>query len=90
MSSRTSCKSDTSSFPEVLARLVHELMQIREGAVPAIALEPTPPERWEDEEFIYLEADLHGKAGSDIDICIHSGRAFIRMEQSPAGPMYSP
>jgi hypothetical protein len=62
-------------------------MQIRDGVVPAIALEPTPPERWEDGEFIYLEADLHGEAGPDIDICLHSGRVFIRMVQPPTGPM---
>ncbi len=63
-------------------------MQIRDGEVPALTLEPTPPERWEDEEFIYLEADLHGGAGPDIDICLHSGRAFIRMVQPPTGPIY--
>ena len=81
--------SDMSLLPEALARLVQELMQIRDGVVPAVALHPTPPERWEDEEFIYLEVDLHGEPGPDIDICIHhSGRAFIRMEQSPAGPKY--
>jgi hypothetical protein len=79
--------SDPSSLPEVLARLVRELTQIRDGVVPAVALQPTPPERWEDEEFIYLEADLHGEAGHDIDICIHSCRVFIRMVQPPPGPM---
>jgi hypothetical protein len=75
-------------MPEVLARLVQELMRIHDDVVPAVAIHPAPPERWEDEEFIYLEAELDGEPGPDIDICIHSGRAFIRIEQSPVGPMY--
>jgi hypothetical protein len=79
---------DMSLLPEALARLVQELMQIRDHVTPVAAFHPTPPERWEDEEFIYLEVDLHGDLGLDIDICIHhSGRAFIRMDQSPAGPI---
>jgi len=79
-----------SLLPDALARFVQELMRIRDGIVPTVALHPTPPEWWEDEEFIYLEADLHGEPGPDIDICIHSGRAFIRMEQFRAGPMLPP
>jgi len=90
MESRTLVLADTSLLPEVLGQLLQELMQIRDRVRPAVALHPTSPVRWEDEEFIYLEADLHGEPGADIDICIHSGRAFIRMEQSPAGPVYPP
>jgi hypothetical protein len=79
--------SDMSLLPEALARLVRELMQIRDRVTPSAAFHPTPPERWEDEEFIYLQVDLQGDPGPEIDICIHhSGRAFIRMHQSPAGP----
>jgi hypothetical protein len=82
-------RSDMSLLPEALARLVQELMQIRDRVTPAAAFHPTPPERWDDEEFIYLEVDLHGDLGADIDICIHhSGPVFIRMDQSPAGPIY--
>jgi hypothetical protein len=81
--------SDMSLLPEALARLMQELMQIRDRVTPAATFDPTPPERWEDEEFIYLEVDLNGDLGLDIDICIHhSGRAFIRMDQSPSGPIY--
>jgi len=90
MESRTSVLAEMSLLPEVLGQLLQELMQIRDGVRPAVALHPTSPERWEDEEFIYMEADLHGEPGADIDICIHSGRAFIRMERSPAGPRYLP
>ena len=75
-------------LPEALARLVQELMQIRDRVTKGAAFHPTPPERWEDEEFIYLQVDLQGDPGPDIDICIHSGRVFIRMDQSPAGPIY--
>jgi hypothetical protein len=80
MNSRTPCISDMSLLPELLARLVQELMRIRDGVVPSVAHHPTPTERWEDEEFIYLETELHKEPGPVIDICIHSGRAFIRME----------
>ena len=78
------------AVPQLLAHLLREMVQIRDGVRPAVALHGTPPERWEDEEFIYLEADLPGEPGPDIDICFHSGRAFIRMERSPAGPMSPP
>ncbi len=78
--------SDMSLLPEALAGLVRELMQIRDRVTSAAAFRPRPPERWEDEEFIYLEVDLHGDSGPDIDICIHhSGRALIRMVQPLVG-----
>ncbi len=41
MNSRHSCIPDMSLLPEVLARLVQELMQIRDGVTPAVALHPT-------------------------------------------------
>ena len=90
MNSRTLCVSDRSSFSDILARLVHELMLIHDGVAPSVALDPTPPERWEDEEFIYLDADLHEDSGLYVDICIHSGRAFVRMARSSVGPMCPP
>ena len=71
---------------QLLTQLLRELVQIRDGMRPAVALQGTPPERWEDEGFIYLETGLPGEPGPDVDICIHAGQAFIRMERSSAGP----
>jgi hypothetical protein len=65
-------------------RLLEELVQTRHGLRPADAPDATLLERWEDEAFIYLEVDLPGEPGPDIDICIREGRVFIRMERPPA------
>jgi HSP20 family molecular chaperone IbpA len=71
---------------QLLTQLLEKLVRVRDRPDPADALHGPPVERREDEEFIYLEVGLPGVTGPDIDICIHEGRAFIRMERPPAGP----
>lgn len=39
------------------------------------------PDRWGDEGFVYLESNLPGVPGSEIDISIHEGLVFIRIER---------
>jgi hypothetical protein len=69
-------------LPELLTHIVEELTRNRDGRRPVATVEVAPLERYEDKEFIYLEAGLDREPGPDIDICIHAGRAFIRMERS--------
>ncbi len=38
--------------------------------------------RWEDEQHIYLEADLGTNIGYYVDIYINRDRAYIRMTRS--------
>jgi HSP20 family molecular chaperone IbpA len=38
-------------------------------------------ERWEDDDHVYLESKLPGGPGSEIDISIHEGLVFIRIER---------
>ncbi len=70
------------SITELLRGLMEELTREQDGTTHP---EPLPYRelcRWEDEEHIYLEADLGTDLGSAVDICIHGGRAFIRMTRS--------
>ena len=39
------------------------------------------PDRWDDEEYVYLEAVLPRPADFGADITIHEGRVFIRLEK---------
>jgi HSP20 family molecular chaperone IbpA len=78
----------THTAAELLTHLLKKLVQVRDDPSPA-ALDGSPSERWEDEEFINLEVELPGVTGPDIDISIHGDRAFVRMERRPAGP-FSP
>jgi HSP20 family protein len=45
------------------------------GAVP-VAL-------WEDDDHVYVEAELPGLADGDVDITVHNGMLFIRGERKP-------
>ena len=45
---------------------------IRPGGLPA---------RWDDEEYVYLEAVLTQPIDFGADITVHDGRVFIRLEK---------
>jgi len=45
---------------------------IRPGGLPA---------RWDDEEYVYLEAVLPKPSDFGADITVHNGRVFIRLEK---------
>jgi HSP20 family protein len=42
-----------------------------------------PMAMWEDDEHIYVEADLPGLTEQDVDITVHRGKLFIRGERRP-------
>jgi hypothetical protein len=68
---------------QALRELVERLSGSGSGAGPV----PTPcepfdgeeVERWEGEEYLYLEASLPQALDAEIDVNIQGGRAFIRM-----------
>ena len=70
------------SITELLRGLMEELTREQDGTTHPEPLHDRELCRWEDEEHIYLEADLGTDLGSTVDICIHGGRAFIRMTRS--------
>jgi HSP20 family molecular chaperone IbpA len=39
------------------------------------------PGRWEGGGHVYFEFELPGLLGSEVDICIHGGRVFIRIKR---------
>jgi hypothetical protein len=78
-----------SRLPQVLHSLLEELVQVRDGLRSAVSPNGTPLEKWSDEEFIYLEADLNAEPCPDIDVCFHGSRAFISIRRSPDGPTSS-
>ena len=40
-----------------------------------------PPDRWEDDAYIYFEAMLPDIHDWDADVCVHDGKVLIRMEK---------
>lgn len=42
-----------------------------------------PIAMWEDEDQVYIEADLPGLAESDVDVSVHNGLLFIQGQRRP-------
>ena len=42
-----------------------------------------PVAMWEDDDHIYIEAELPGVTEKDIDVTVHNGLLFIRGERRP-------
>ncbi len=42
-----------------------------------------PVAMWEDEDHIYIEAELPGATEKDVDVTVHNGLLFIRGERKP-------
>lgn len=62
-----------------LGQLLVILEQVRQDGIPP-SLEGDP-QWWEDEDYLYLEfAPLNGPT-SEIDLNVHNGTAFIRVER---------
>jgi len=40
---------------------------------------------WEDDDHIFIEADLPGVSDKDVDVTVHNGTLFIRGERKPEG-----
>ena len=61
---------------------MEELTREQDGTIDPEPLDDRELGRWEDEEYIYLEADLDADNGTGVEICIYKGRAFIRITRS--------
>jgi hypothetical protein len=70
-------------LPGLLDEVLRELARGRIDRGPDGVCDDPSPDRYEDEEYIYIEADLAHDPGGFIDICIQGGRAFIRMTRTP-------
>jgi HSP20 family protein len=42
-----------------------------------------PVSLWQDEDHIYVEADLPGMADEDVEVTVHNGVLYIRGERKP-------
>ena len=42
-----------------------------------------PVSLWQDEDHVYIEADLPGLTDQDVDVTVHNGVLFIRGERKP-------
>jgi HSP20 family protein len=42
-----------------------------------------PVALWQDEDHVYLEAELPGLTDQDVDVTVHNGMLFIRGERKP-------
>jgi HSP20 family protein len=42
-----------------------------------------PVSLWQDEDHVYLEAELPGLTEQDVDVTVHNGMLFIRGERKP-------
>jgi len=65
------------SLQALFVELAHYLETLNNS--PSITADGESLDRWDDEKFTYLEADLPGISESEIDINIHNGRVYIRV-----------
>jgi hypothetical protein len=56
-----------------LRGLLAALVAVRDRAQAPAAAEG------EDDDYLYLELDLPGRSTGEIDVCVHDGRAFVRV-----------
>jgi len=54
-----------------------------DGAYSGRAWAGVPVAMWEDNDHIYIDAELPGFAEEDLDVTVHNGMLFIRGERRP-------
>jgi len=92
MGLESGCVSQDEEDAQFLLQALRELVARLTASVPGagagepdIETGPAGPadleeiERWEGDEYFYLEAALPGSVDAEIDVNINGGRAFIRM-----------
>lgn len=67
------------SIADCIARLVHTVDQTNNSECDA-TIDPDV-DQWEDDDFVYLETDAPVNDYMDIDINIHGGRIYIRLQK---------
>ena len=80
----------TPSFDEPVSRLRTEVDTLfdrffgGDGGALSPAWGGLPVAMWEDDDHIYIEAELPGATEKDVDVTVHNGLLFIRGERRPA------
>jgi HSP20 family protein len=54
-----------------------------DGGFLAQARSRFPIAMWEDDDHVYVEAELPGVAEQDVDVTVHNGTLWIRAERKP-------
>jgi HSP20 family protein len=54
------------------------------GWAPGAEWTGVPVSMWQDDEHLYVEAELPGMTEQDVDVTVHNGILFIRGERKPA------
>ena len=86
MSARSTSRPNEQEHSELdraLNRLLRRLLATarRRGSCdPPSGRGGEPPERWEDDDYVYIETSAPG-IDRDIDISVHAGHVLIRMEK---------
>jgi hypothetical protein len=68
-------------LPHLLGCLLSHLERLAAGG--GSAEDDGSSDRWEDEGYVYLEAELPAFDGLDVDISVGEGRAFVRVGRRP-------
>jgi len=55
-----------------------------DGGPLAQAWTGAPIAMWQDDDNVYIEAELPGVSDKDVDVTVHNGMLFIRGERKPA------
>ncbi len=73
-------KSEVSSKLEELGRLLTELSRLHDERRRPSGKAPSNVAIWEDSDYLYLEWNLKKAWGGELDISLHEGTLFLRME----------
>jgi hypothetical protein len=71
------------SHRTLLGLLGHMLVRMDRGRMGGSSSDPADPkgDRWDDDAYVYIEAQLPSGLDIEADISVHDGRVFIRMEK---------
>jgi len=72
--------ADSRSLLRVLGRLLTQI-GLSGNAASLNGSAAPPPDRWEDDAYIYFEAMLPNVCDRDVDVCVHNDKVSIRMEK---------
>jgi HSP20 family molecular chaperone IbpA len=67
----------STAIQDLFVELVEILEKLKQS--PRAISEDGSVERWEDKEFVYLQADLEAVFESEIDINVHDGQFYVRL-----------
>ena len=69
----------STAIQDLFVELVQVLERLKDNS--GASCDGGSMDRWEDEEYVYLQTDLEAIFGSEIDINVHDGRFYVRVER---------